>query len=223
MTAGSKYYMEVDHHNGAAGGTHVGVTYKLLADPDPVAGAFPKTTGTKIGINAVRASYVAYTQQPANTTAPPFGRASFSAIGTTDSQLPVALSLNGNESRFTNNYVLYQWYKNGTPVAGANSSTYVIDPVLPADNGATINCQIRALGYADNSLNPIWSNSVPATLTVSPQAVFEPGWALVQWWDSSAPSRVTIESGGAAPPQHTFASRGSNPPSLTLATTTPTE
>jgi hypothetical protein len=157
-----------------------------------------------IGINAVRCSYVAYTQQPVAAVAPPFGRATFTAVGTTDSTLAIG-SVRGNEGGQTNNFIFYQWYKNGTPVAGANGSSYVIDPVMPADNAAVISCQIRALGYADNSLNALWSNSVPATLTVSPQAVFEPGWALVQWWDSSAPSRATIEAGAAAPPQHLFA------------------
>ena len=39
-------------------------------------------------------------------------------------------------------------------------------PILPSDGGAQFACGIRALGYADNSLNPIYSNSTPAVLTV---------------------------------------------------------
>jgi hypothetical protein len=203
LTGGQRYYIEADFHQGG-GGANIEATYKLATDPDPGNGADTRMKNNIIGINAVRCSYVAYTQQPVAAVAPPFGRATFTAVGTTDSTLAIG-SVRGNEGGQTNNFIFYQWYKNGTPVAGANGSSYVIDPVMPADNAAVISCQIRALGYADNSLNALWSNSVPATLTVSPQAVFEPGWALVQWWDSSAPSRATIEAGAAAPPQHLFA------------------
>jgi hypothetical protein len=204
LNAGQRYYMEADFHQGG-GGANVEATYKLLADPDPGNGADTRMIGNTIGINAVRCSFVAYSQQPTNVTAPPFGRATFTAVGTTDSQLAIG-SVRGNEGGQTNNFIFYQWYKNGVAVAGANGGTYVIDPVLPADNGATVQCTIRALGYADNSLNRLWNTSVVATVTVSPAAVFEPGWALVQWWDVSAPSRSTIEAGAAAPPQHLFAS-----------------
>src|ERR1051326_682144 len=204
LTGGQRYYIEMDFHQGG-GGANCEATYKLATDPDPGNGADTRMTGNIIGINAVRCSYVAYSQQPTSATAPPFGRATFSAVGTTDSTLAIG-SVRGNEGGQTNNFIFYQWYKNGVPVPGANSSAYVIDPVQPADNGALISCQIRALGYADNALNRLWSNSVSATLTVSPQAVFEPGWALVQWWDTSAPSRTTIEANAEALPQHTFAS-----------------
>lgn len=203
LTGGQRYYVEMDFHQGG-GGANCEATYKLLADPDPGNGADTRMKGNLIGISAVRCSYVAYTQQPVGATAPPFGRATFSAVGTTDSTLAIG-SVRGNEDTQTNNFIFYQWYKNGVAVAGANSSTYIIDPVQPADNAALIQCQIRALGYADNSLNRLWSNSVTATLTVSPEAVFEPGRALVQWWDVSAPSRTTIEAGAAAPPQHLYA------------------
>ena len=203
LTSGQRYYIEADFHQGG-GGANIEATYKLTTEPDPGNGSDTRMSGNLIGINAVRCSYVAYTQQPASATAPPFGRATFTAVGATDSTLAIG-SVRGNEGGQTNNFIFYQWFKNGIAAAGANSSTYVIDPVQPGDNGALISCQIRSLGYADISLNRLWSNSVTATLTVSPQAVFEPGWALVQWWDVSAPSRDTIEAGAAAPPQHTYA------------------
>ena len=203
LNSGQRYYVEADFHQGG-GGANIEVTYKLNTEQDPLNGADTRMKGDLIGINAVRCSYVAYTQQPTNVTAPLSGRATFIAVGATDSTLAIG-SVRGNEPGQTNNFIFYQWYKNGTPVAGANSSSYVIDPVLPGDNGALIQCQIRALGYADNSLNRLWSNSVSATLTVSQQAVFEPGWTFVQWWDVSAPSRLTIEAYAAPPPQHTYA------------------
>lgn len=194
LNAGQKYFMEVDHHNGAAGGTHVGVYYKLIANGDPAVGAPPNTTGNVIGINAVR-SNVGFTQQPANATAEVGGYATFSALGTTDSQLPVANSFTGNESRFTNNYVLYQWYKNGVPLTNATSPSVTVGPLEPGDAGASVICQIRSLGYADASFNPIWSNSLPATITLSPsQAVFEPGYIQHDLWTNQT-SRITIEGG----------------------------
>jgi hypothetical protein len=62
--------------------------------------------------------------------------------------------------------VTYQWYRNGTPISGATARSYTLVPIQPSDGGAQFVCGIRALGYADNSLNPIFSNSVPAVLTV---------------------------------------------------------
>ena len=61
----------------------------------------------------------------------------------------------------------YQWYKNGTPIPGATGSSYTMPYVLPSDQGAQFFCALRALGYADDSLNPIYSNSVTAVLTVA--------------------------------------------------------
>jgi hypothetical protein len=52
-------------------------------------------------------------------------------------------------------------------IPGAINGTYTLSsPFLPSDNGAVFTCKLRALGYADNNLNPIWSNSAPAVLTV---------------------------------------------------------
>ncbi len=73
----------------------------------------------------------------------------------TDSPTPIG----GNGAPVTNNFMFFQWYKNGSAIAGANQSTLSIDPVIPADNGAQIYCKMRALGYQDNFGNQLWSNS----------------------------------------------------------------
>ena len=193
LTGGQKYYMEVDHHNGANGGTHVGVTFKLTSEGDPGNGVAPKATGNTIGINAVR-SNVGFTQQPVNATAVQGGYATFTAAGTSDSLLPVSALFTGDESRFTNNYVLYQWYKNGVAISNANSTSLTVGPLEASDNGAVITCGIRSLGFADASFNPIWSNSSPATITfTSTQSVFEPGYIQHDLWTNQT-SRATIES-----------------------------
>jgi hypothetical protein len=90
----------------------------------------------------------------------------FSAAGTNAPSIVVGDT--GNPVPWFNNptYLKYQWYKNGTPIPGANSSSYTLSPILPSDNNAQIVCGIRALGYADNALNPVFSNSTPAVLTV---------------------------------------------------------
>jgi hypothetical protein len=194
LTGGQKYYMEVDHHNGAAGGTHVGVRFKLASDGDPANGAAPNAVGSTIGINAVR-SNVGFTQQPLNASAAAGSYASFSVLATTDSLLPVSASFTGNESRFTNNYILYQWYKNGVAISNATAPNVTVGPLEASDAGAVITCQIRSLGFADASFNPIWSNSLPATISIStPQLVFEPGYIQHDVW-SNQTSRATIEGG----------------------------
>src|SRR5207253_962258 len=103
LTGGQRYYVEADFHQGG-GGANVEATYKLVSDSDPSNGADTRMNGNLIAINAVRCSYVAYTQQPANTTVPPFGRATFSAVGATDSTLAVG-SVRGNEGGQTNNFL----------------------------------------------------------------------------------------------------------------------
>jgi len=153
-----------------------------------------------VGMNAVRCAYVAFAQQPASVAVAPFGYASFSAQGATDSLLPVGSFL-GNENLHTNNFIIYQWQKNGVDIAGATGRTLSYGPVLPSDNGAVFTCRIRALGYADNALNRLWSNSVPATLTLSSQAIFEPGRARVEWWSTGNVSRVQINNNTIGPAQ----------------------
>ena len=84
------------------------------------------------------------------------------------------------------NVLFYQWYKNGVAHHLApTSKSLTLGPLMPSDNGATIYCSMRALGYADDALNPIWSNSTPATLTVSAQGVFETGVVRVDWWTNT--------------------------------------
>ena len=90
------------------------------------------------------------------------------------------------------------------PVSGANGNTLTLGPLLPSDDGMQVYCNMRALGYADASLNPIWTNSTTATLTISPQSVFEPGYAWVDWW-SNITSKAQVENGVAGAPDFSFA------------------
>ena len=78
--------------------------------------------------------------------------------------LPVAA--NPGPWPYTNTSLIYQWYKNGTAVAGATTSALVLPMALQGDNGAQVYCAVRALGYVDPIGNPRWTNSSRATLTV---------------------------------------------------------
>ena len=149
-------------------------------------------------MSAVRCLSVAFTQEPTNVTVQPMGYATFSATGTTDSTTPIGTIYGFEEAQGTN-YLFFQWYKNGVAIPGANSKSITLGPLVPSDNGAQIYCTMRALGYANDALTPIWSNSVTATITISPQAVFEPGLLKEDWW-TNITSRLLVENGSVGNP-----------------------
>jgi hypothetical protein len=190
LYASHKYYLEADHQEGG-GGDNVEVTMKKLNDADPADGTDSALFGNLIGMFAPFCHYVAFTQQPANVTVPFGGVATLSAAGTTDSKLAVGPT--GDPANYLNNYMLYQWAKNGVDIPGATSSAYKFGPVSPVDNGTQFTCKMRAIGYSDASGTALWSNSTPATLTVSGNAVWESGFALHEFW-GTPPGRITIES-----------------------------
>ncbi len=169
LTAGQKYYVEVVHTEGG-GGDNVEVNYKRFSDPDPTDGSDTAFKGNVLAMYAPRCSWVAFTQQPTNPApvgSSSSGTVSFYAAGATDSQTPIGIT--GDVRPFIGNwnYMTFQWQKNGVDIPGATGSQLTLSsPFLPSDNGAVFTCKMRALGYADDSLNPIWSNSAPATLTV---------------------------------------------------------
>lgn len=200
LLAGHKYYIEQDWHQGG-GGANNAATFIMVGEPDPTPGTPTRLTGSVIGMSAIRCDAVAFTQQPTNVTVSPMGYATFSADGTTDATTPIG-SIYGFEEAQVGNYLFFQWYKNGVAIAGANSKTLTLGPLLPSDDNASIYCTMRALGYANNALTPIWSNSLSATITITPQAVFETGVAKINWWTNA--SRANVESGGAGSPQFSY-------------------
>jgi hypothetical protein len=202
MIANQPYYIELVKQD-TGGGNNAEATFKRLSDPDPVNGTASALTGNLIAVNVPRSFTVAYTQEPANVTSPLGGNAAFTALGATDSQ--VAVGGTGDPRPLWNNFVVYQWTRNGTAIPGATGTSYSFGPVSPLDNGAQFALQIRSLGYVNNSLVDIWSNSTPATLTVSGSSVYEPGFAMHQYW-SLNPGRAAVEKLTAGSPSWSMSS-----------------
>jgi hypothetical protein len=175
--------MEQDFHQGG-GGANLSATFKLHTDANPANGTDTRFQTNTIGINAVRCSYVAFTQEPTNATANAYSAATFNAAGATDSQLVIGAT-SGYEETFSNK-MFFQWYKNGVAIQGANLPTLVLNPVMPSDNNATISCQMRSLGYATAALVPTWSNSTAATLTVNTGA--PPTLVYAGFYTNNAPA-----------------------------------
>jgi hypothetical protein len=162
LTAGQKYYLELDHWNGTGGDN-----CEATAEPTgtaPADGDTSTLTGSYIGYYFPQCTYVAFTKQPVSiTNAVPFSDVTFTASGITDSQIGI-MGQDYPESGLTN-FMFFQWTVNGTAVAGANTSSFTMeaDPWL---NNAQIACQMRAIGYANAAGATIWSNSATATLTI---------------------------------------------------------
>ena len=170
LTAGHVYYMEVWHQEGG-GGDNVGVTavpHHRRRQTRPMAPtAF--INGAQLGFNAPNtATFVEFTNQPVNATALSGTTATFTAGGVSDGNIVIGTTGLFNNSgdvagvakfvSFPN--VLFQWYKNGTLIPGATTSSYTTPALKPTD-GAQYYAAIRALGIAT------WSNSTTATLTVT--------------------------------------------------------
>jgi len=124
LTAGQKYYVEMVFHQGG-GGANVEATYKMVGEPDPANGTDTKLLGARIGMNAIPCTNITFTQQPVSITTNVFSYARFSVAGTTDSKIAVG-NIRGNENTLTNNFLIYQWYKNGQPITNATASSVTI-------------------------------------------------------------------------------------------------
>ena len=198
LIVGQPYYIEQVQANGS-GGDNAQVTYKRITDFDPALGSASAIQGSVISSFAPRCNWVAFTLQPTNppsVNSSAAGTVSFYAAGATDSQTSIGTVNDGTPAGWP--YVTFQWQKNGVDIPGAINGTYTLSsPFRPSDNGAVFTCKLRALGYADNSLNRIWSNSTPAVLTVitnTPNFVYSAIYtnSNVQWFTGLPATFVTL-------------------------------
>ena len=170
LTAGTKYYIEMWHHEGTSGDS-CAATFTMrtggVIAPDPADGTESAIRGSLLGFNTPAAHYVDFLEQPTNATVVSGNTATFTALGDSDGKLPIGTTgqFQTSTAAGATNFVsfptvLFQWYKNGTLIPGATTPSYTTPPLKPADNNAQYVAAIRALGY------PSWSNSTPAVVTV---------------------------------------------------------
>ncbi len=197
MIAGQPYYVAIVHTD-TGGGNNCEATFKLTSDPDPVNGTYSQMKGSLIKTYVSRCFSMGFSQAPSNVSAAFNGTATLAAQGATDSKAAIGDETNPS-AQWTNNYVTYQWIRNGTPIPGANSSTFTFGPVSPEDSTANFVCQIRALGYVDNSLNPLWLNSSMVHISVSGTPVYETNFVLHAFYGLN-PQRNAIRDGTAGNP-----------------------
>jgi len=170
LAAGTKYYIASYHQEGG-GGDNV-TTAMVPHGTTPVNGQDYAPSGTLIGINAPKANFVAFTVQPTNPPAVgpgPNSSANFYAFGVTDSLIAVGSTrANGpNNTEVANQFVFFQWFRNGVAIPGATGSLYTKTGLRNTDNASQYMCQMRALGYGIAPNTRFWSNSLTATLTVT--------------------------------------------------------
>jgi hypothetical protein len=208
MIAGQQYYVAIIHHEGG-GGDNCEATFMTMTEFNnggqvpPANGTYSRFTGNLIASYAAPSLSMSFSQQPGTATVPLSGLATFTAVGATDSTS--GIGDNYDPRNEWTNYVIYQWTKNGVPIPGANSSSYSFGPVSPLDSTIQFACAIRALGYADNSGNPLWKTSSVANVVLTGTAVYEPGFSFHRYW-SLNPGRVSIENNVAGDPTWTMAS-----------------
>ncbi|MFO1497737.1 MAG: hypothetical protein U1G07_04975 [Verrucomicrobiota bacterium] len=150
LTAGTRYYIEGVHHEGT-GGDDFAATFKLAADPDPENGTETALAGNLVGV--LSPSGVAFVGQPLNYRVLPGSTVTLSAAVD-----PPTASL--------------QWFRSGTAIAGANTSSYTTPALTAADTGATF--------YLAATNGTASAQSSNAVVTVG-QSVPLPGAKLETW------------------------------------------
>jgi len=177
LIAGHLYYLEGVQHQGA-GGDYFGVTYKLIADADPLDGDAPmlQATNHNIALMTSPATSLVWVTQPVNTTNFVGQTVNFTSLATSDSELQL----------------LYQWYETNSPVPGATGAHYSF-PASLADN----NTQWYVTARRVDGLS---ITSAVVTLTVKP-AAFPQG--LITFEDQDPLGEDT--SGGMSPNPYTDA------------------
>jgi len=209
MVKGTPYYIAGIHYQGG-GGVNFEATFMSMGaytangNVGPADGTYSAFTGNLIASYVPQCFSMSFVQQPSTVTVPLGGLATFTAVGATDSKSPVGNLDDPYALNQWTNTVIYQWTKNGVPIQGAVSSSYSFGPVSPLDSSIKFACTIRALGYVSSG-NPLWSTSSIVNVVVSGVGVYEPGFALHEYW-SLNPGVAAIENNAAGAPTWLMAS-----------------
>ena len=197
MVVGQPYYVAIINQD-TGGGNNAEATFKLTTEADPVNGTYSRMTGNLIANYVSRCFSMGFSQPPVDVSAPFNGTATLTARGATDARSAIGDETDPS-AQWTNNYVMYQWTRNGTPIPGATGSSLTFGPVSPEDSTAEFVCQVRALGYVDNSLNPLWLSSSHVHINVSGTPVYETNFVLHAYYGLNPP-RNSIRDGTAGNP-----------------------
>jgi hypothetical protein len=148
LTAGQSYYIEGLEHQGV-GGDNFAVTYKLIAEADPLDGDAPllQATNHNIAVMTSPTTNLVWVTQPTSET---------NFIGRT-------ITLSSSATSDSEFKVLYQWYRNNNAVAGATAASFSF-PAVVEDNNTQ---WYAAASTAEGGLT---TNSVVATLTIKTAA-----------------------------------------------------
>jgi hypothetical protein len=119
LTAGQRYYLESVQHQGT-GGDNFAVTYKLIAEADPLDDDAPllQATNHNIALMTGPVTNLVWATQPVSVTNSVGRTVTFTARATSDSEFQP----------------LYQWYRNNSPITGATAANYVFTAVLEDNN-----------------------------------------------------------------------------------------
>ena len=187
LTAGKAYGFVYLQKEGG-GGDWGQVAWRKVGDTTPAAQLKPIQGVVLAGTADATGASVTITSAPASVTVPANEPAQFNVIATTVSPYDL--------SHYNASGVLYQWYKNGTAIAGANGASYKIAATSTADNGAKYKVLVAVPGVS--------TTSAEATLTVTPDTK-KPTVFLVNGDDSLSSATVTFSEAVTAPSATTAA------------------
>jgi hypothetical protein len=104
---------------------------------------------------------------------------------------------NGSPPQTYANATLYQWYKNGTAIAGATGTdlNFLIDPNDPAANGSKVYCQVTIAPPYNGTIKGMYSTT--NTLTVLPGVAYYTNGVKLEYWANS--TLAELESGNIGP------------------------
>lgn len=178
LTAGTRYYIELDHYQGG-GGQCAGANYKLVGQPDPVYQSGTLISGGVLStMQAVDGAVLVITNQPANKSVEQNTSATFKVVtGTYVIGSPAAVPP----------AIEYQWQVEPsggsifTNILGAYSATYTTPLTSIANNGDQYRVVLTTLNFQ--------TNSSAANLTVLPDTTqpvigeigATPGFIYVTW------------------------------------------